>query len=254
MRDEVEQSVLKLEAMAAVSPALAPVVSTALSVVRSAEADVRAAEQRAALAEGLVAKVRPELDAIAKRCEDAERRLAERDEIDAAEDARERRDAEAVAKAAAERAAWAPTPAQVGQIGKMAEQVERLRAATITQAEAVVAKVAQLLTVIHKAVKNEDGLSPIQSFREHGEWTVRDADDGVIAVCEKRSDAVQLVADLLAEELAEAAKSADQDEAYRPDDTMHRPAPWRGKKKPEQPPAPGPIASGESKRKQARIL
>jgi hypothetical protein len=124
-----------------------------------------------------------------------------------------------------------------------------------------VAKAVQLLTVIHRSVKNEDGESPIQVWSESGHvWTIRDADNAVIAETDSRREAIQLVSDLLEEELAEedAAKSADQDEAYRPTDTTHRPEPWRRKRpaRVEQPPGPSAGMDGASKRKrkQSRIM
>jgi hypothetical protein len=252
---DVQKAVDRLRGAADARPELRGTVDVALAVVEAARREVDDAVVRAELAEDLVKGVRPELDSVAKRAEDAERRLAERDEIDAAEDARKSRDAEAVAKAEAVRRGWTPTPEQVAQIRKMAGQVEDLRAAQAAQA-AGVAKAVQILTCIHKAVKNEDGKSPVQCFKESGEWTVSDADDGVIAVCEKRSDAIQLVADLLAEELAETEKAEEQDEAYRPQDTTHRPEPWRRKRPAdvEQPPEVTPGVSKVRKRKQSRIL
>lgn len=258
---EVKNAVSRLTAMADVKPELAPVVGVALEVVKSAREEAEAAvgrafraEERARLAEETLAAVTPHVNELADRAESAERSILQRSAIDAAREMQ-------AEKAEAHRKAWTPTPTQVAKVREMAAQVEDLRAGTVAQAEGV-AKAAQIITVIHRAVKNEDGKSPVQCFEESGEWTVSDYDGAVIAVLEKRSDAVQLVSDLIEEELAELEaekkKSADQDEMYQPQDTIHRPEPWRRKKlaRVEQPPATSGIEHGASKRKrkQARIL
>lgn len=260
---EVRNAVSRLTAMGDVSPALKPVVAVALGVVDAARAEIEKAETRAALAEGLVARVRPELDEITRRAEEAERRLAERDELDAAEDARKSRDAEAVSKAEERRKAWTPSPAQVAQIGEMAGQVERLA----RQADLAKRRTAETVVVLAKSIRDQAGRSVFHpAAREHGQWSVSDPDGAVVAVFEKRSDAAQAVAEMLAEEYAEqdaeTAKAADQarwDETYHPGDTQHRSEPWRRKRpaRVEQAPAPsGEIAPGVSKRrkKQARIM
>ena len=231
MNEDVRESVLKLEAMSAVQPSLAPVVKIALDVCRAAKEEVDEANERCAAAEKLVADVKPTLDNLAAQNEEMASRLAARSEIDAAESARERHEKRAaVAKAAATMDA---TEEQrfVAALAPIARQMAEQTAKT--------ALLVEKLSCVHKYTRDASGRSAIQSMREHGEWRVIDNEGATISVHELRSDAVKAVIAQVELERGAEPESESANPEY-PDDELHSPVPWR-KKKPvrvEQPPEP----------------
>ena len=239
MIDDVRESVLRLEAMAAVSPALAPVVKIAIEVCRTASAEAEAAEKRAELAVEAVEAIEPRLADISKRAEVAESRLAVRDEVDAAEDARVRHEKRAVIEKAVVQsegqkfvAAFAPIAKQIAeQTAKTAELVEKL-------------------ACVHKYTRDANGKSAIQNMSStFGEWRVVDGDGNTLRVFERRSDAVKAVL---------AQIELERADPEHPDDELHSPVPWRRKKpvRVEHPPETNGVESVVSRRakRAARIV
>lgn len=226
---DMRDTVARLRGVADAKPELSPIVETALTVVKAAQDEVAAAEKRARLAEEVAAGVRPHIDAVCRRNQELEERLRVRDERDAAAGERVR-----VERRAVERDDLLRDLAAA--VSKLAEQTRDLPRAPEFQ----------LLAAVHRCTRDQDGRSAIRNRAEYrgGPWDVIDVDGAVIAVLEKRSDAIALVKSLLDEEIAAAAKGVGAGGGPESEDSLDSPRTRRRRQPGEVPADPadgGPV-------------
>ena len=198
-------SVTAPPAMRDVVKACASGVAKALGVAQAAEDERDEAIERAEAAEALVAKVRPSLDLLEKRAQDAEERAAAAEEIGTAVKLRELVERQRVEK--------------IADTDTVRRSVDGVAAALVQRGEAIadLADVTKLLCAVHAQVHNEDGVSAIRCRDEDGgPWYVKSADGTLVNVVDSRQVAIAQVRSMLARSVPGHSGPKDYREPMRP--------------------------------------
>jgi hypothetical protein len=166
-----------------------PLADVLVKFARAAKHEVDESEARAVAAEEALADVEPELEKIAKRAEALHEQLLEKDEALVARetaDVARRIKAERIAR---DHAAAAKDEAALATV--VAELTEAIKAQQ---------PVVDLLVAVHQRTKDAHGQSAIRNRREYGQWEVYNRAGIHVTTVEKRSEAIQLVREMLAVE------------------------------------------------------